>query len=371
MDRVTVEKLVQPFYDALLEPGPRLLAAALADFAIHFDAPRAILATSDAHNRPRIIWAGVDTCFQNLLERSFVKGSDPVLIAPRGELAGQPFTERMVMSSAAFQRTAFYQDWCRPQQIETLLGAEITRDHRGIALLGLGRDRPFGDTELSKYRKFMPDLRRVIAIRLRLMEADLQNARLRVLLDEVSTPILLTDQTGRLLHANQTAERLFRAGDVLLVRTGRLAATTEHETDALRLLIRKAGSGGGGANLYLTGAGRRFEVLVVPTPTHHDWSEGSDSCVAVFVMHSGDRSDRRPALLRGLYGLTPTEATVASLVSNGTGLSAAASALGIKISTARTHLHRIFDKTGTHRQSELARLIVSLPQQQAHGSRRR
>jgi DNA-binding CsgD family transcriptional regulator len=276
----------------------------------------------------------------------------------------------MVMSSAAFQRTAFYQDWCRPQQIETLLGAEIIRDHRGIALLGFGRARLFGDAELSRYRKLMPDLRRVIALQLRLMELDLQNARLRVLLDKVGTPILLADRAGRLLHANQNAERLFQVGDMLRVSGGRLAATTEHETDTLRSLVQRAGSGGGGANIYLmTRDGRRFEVLVVPTPTHHVWAEGSDSCVAVFVMHSGERFDPPPALLRGLYGLTPTEAKVAGLVSRGGGLSAAASALGIKMSTARTHLHRIFDKTGTRRQSELARLIVSLPQQQAYGRR--
>jgi DNA-binding CsgD family transcriptional regulator len=367
MNRVPVNKVVQSFYDAVLEPEPCFLAAALADFATHFDAPRAILATSNGYHRPSIVWAGVETDFQNLLIRSFVRGNDPVLIGPRGELAGQPFTERMVMSSATFERMAFYQDWCRPQQIETLLGAEIVRDHRGIALLGLGRARQFGDTELSRYRKVMPDLRRVMALRLRLMELDLQNARLRALLDKVSTPILLTDRTGHLRHANQMAERLFQAGDVLRVRNGRLAATTEHETDALRSLVNKAGSGGGGANLNLmTRDGKRFDVLVVPTPIHHVWAEGSDSCVAVFVMHSGHRSDPEPTLLRGLYGLTPTEATVASLVSRGEGLSAAASALGIKISTARTHLHRIFDKTGTHRQSELARLIVSLPQQQAY-----
>jgi DNA-binding CsgD family transcriptional regulator len=363
MNRVAVDEVVQPFYDAVLEPEPCFLAAALADFATLFDAPRAILAMSDTYHRPRIVWAGVDTCFQNLLTQSFIRGSDPVLIAPDGELAGQPFTERMAMSSAAFQRTAFYQDWCRPQQIETLLGAEIIRDRRGIALLGLGRSRLFGDTELSRYRALMPDLRRVIGLRLRLMELDLQQARLRALLDKVSTPILLTDRTGILLHANQTAESLFKAGDVLRVSAGRLAATTEHETDALRSLVDKAGSGGGGANIYLlTRDGMRFEVLVVPTPAHHVWAEGSDSCVAVFVIHSGYRSDHQPALLRGLYGLTPTEAMVASLVSRGDGLSAAASALGIKISTARTHLHRIFDKTGTRRQSELARLIASLPQ---------
>jgi DNA-binding CsgD family transcriptional regulator len=64
--------------------------------------------------------------------------------------------------------------------------------------------------------------------------------------------------------------------------------------------------------------------------------------------------------LRSLYGLTPTEVAVAGLVSRGEGVAAAAAALGMRTSTARTHLHRIFNKTGTSRQSQLAHLLTSL-----------
>jgi DNA-binding CsgD family transcriptional regulator len=36
-----------------------------------------------------------------------------------------------------------------------------------------------------------------------------------------------------------------------------------------------------------------------------------------------------------------------------------AQALGIRLSTVRTHLLHLFDKTRTHRQSELAALVAS------------
>ena len=81
---------------------------------------------------------------------------------------------------------------------------------------------------------------------------------------------------------------------------------------------------------------------------------------------NGDRLRRRPragrravsiSFGRALYGMTATEAAVAGLISKGTGVKAAARKLGIAPSTVRTHLHRVFEKTETRRQAELAHLV--------------
>jgi DNA-binding CsgD family transcriptional regulator len=64
--------------------------------------------------------------------------------------------------------------------------------------------------------------------------------------------------------------------------------------------------------------------------------------------------------LRRLHGLTAAEAAVAVLLARGEGLPAVGAALGIGHSTARTHLSRVFAKTGTSRQAELARLVEAL-----------
>jgi DNA-binding CsgD family transcriptional regulator len=358
--------VVDVLYEALLEPG--LWAAALKEFANQFNAPTAILATCAADlSGPHVAWAGVDTTFQNLYAKSFLSGGDPVTVGPRKnqkELIGQPYTDRMVLTAGAFQKTLFYQSWCRPQHIETLLGAEVISDRRGIVLLGLGRSELFGDAELSLYRKLMPDLRRVMSLRLGLMRLDLRHAQLRNLLDAVGTPIMLANRIGRVLHANRAAEDLFRAGDLLRVAGGKIAAVTEPETDALRGLLQRAGSDGGGASLRLISRdGVEADILIVPTPENHGWAEGSDDCVAVFVART-TALNLQPALLRALYDLTPTEASVAILVSSGEGVADAAVALRMQTSTARTHLHRVFDKTGTRRQSQLARLLASLPRQE-------
>ena len=53
------------------------------------------------------------------------------------------------------------------------------------------------------------------------------------------------------------------------------------------------------------------------------------------------------------------EATLAALLAQGSDLDEAATELGIRRNTARSHLQSIFMKTDVKRQSELVRMILS------------
>jgi DNA-binding CsgD family transcriptional regulator len=64
--------------------------------------------------------------------------------------------------------------------------------------------------------------------------------------------------------------------------------------------------------------------------------------------------------LEELFGLTPAEATVAVRILSGRGLQSVAGDLGVTLSTVRIHLQRVFEKTDTHRQAELVRLLLTL-----------
>jgi len=60
---------------------------------------------------------------------------------------------------------------------------------------------------------------------------------------------------------------------------------------------------------------------------------------------------------RQLFNLTESEARFASALASGLSLTQAAEAQGVRISTARTHLARIFQKTDTRQQSQLVSLL--------------
>lgn len=65
--------------------------------------------------------------------------------------------------------------------------------------------------------------------------------------------------------------------------------------------------------------------------------------------------------LRLLYKLTPGESRIATSLAQGHSLQDAADRLEISVTTVRTHLSRIYDKTGTSRQSELVALLLRGP----------
>jgi DNA-binding CsgD family transcriptional regulator len=61
-----------------------------------------------------------------------------------------------------------------------------------------------------------------------------------------------------------------------------------------------------------------------------------------------------------LYDLTPAEKRICELIADGETQSAIASTLGIARGTVKTHVLRIFNKTGCKRQVDLVKLINGL-----------
>jgi DNA-binding CsgD family transcriptional regulator len=66
------------------------------------------------------------------------------------------------------------------------------------------------------------------------------------------------------------------------------------------------------------------------------------------------------AVIRRIFGLTNAEADVALRVMRGEGLKPISTDLAVSRATVNTHLQHIFDKTDTHRQAELVRLLLTI-----------
>jgi DNA-binding CsgD family transcriptional regulator len=108
-------------------------------------------------------------------------------------------------------------------------------------------------------------------------------------------------------------------------------------------------------------------LLVAPLRSVTDWLVPRAGSAIVFVADPDALPTTSVEQLRRFYGLTPAEATVAVAVLQGKGVKAIADGLGISVPTARTHLHRVFEKTGTQRQAESFRsfLTAAFPSRRA------
>lgn len=97
-----------------------------------------------------------------------------------------------------------------------------------------------------------------------------------------------------------------------------------------------------------------YEMLLVSL---EDQSQDRTPTV-IFLCDPKQKQVADPEILKETYGLTRSEAVVASMLVDGHSLEEIAEELGVELSTARSHLKRVFTKTDTHRQSDLVRLLM-------------
>src|SRR5262249_27152619 len=84
-----------------------------------------------------------------------------------------------------------------------------------------------------------------------------------------------------------------------------------------------------------------------------------DAAAMVIIRDPAQPMEIPLAWIMDAYGLTPAEARVALAAASGATIPEAAHSLNISPNTVKTHLRRVFSKTSTSRQAELARLVAS------------
>jgi DNA-binding CsgD family transcriptional regulator len=85
-----------------------------------------------------------------------------------------------------------------------------------------------------------------------------------------------------------------------------------------------------------------------------------DAAVLLFVIDPANRRSIPLGQIMDAYGLTHAEARVALAASSGNTVLETAQSLSLSPNTIKTHLRRVFAKTATGRQAELAGLIASI-----------
>jgi DNA-binding CsgD family transcriptional regulator len=213
----------------------------------------------------------------------------------------------------------------------------------------------------------MPYLHRPLHVDRLLAEAHVQLAASAEALDRVAHGVLVLSAAGRLLFANRAGQAILTSCDGLTFEGNRLRSTRPQDTATLAAAIAEAvrstqGEGLGSAAVVTLGrpSGRRPLVVAVSPVAARPVLLDIDRPAAVVFVTDPDRAVLPDeALIRQALGLTPAEARLARLLAEGIDLDQAAARLRLTIHTARSRLKAIFHKTGTHRQVELVRLVLT------------
>ena len=183
-------------------------------------------------------------------------------------------------------------------------------------------------------------------------------------LDLVNVGLLVTSTAGNLLLANRSAEQILDERDGLELTPRGSIRTSLKSTPALNLLLEAAGrSSTSEASESIVAiqrpSGKRPLTLVIRSVQGVPSAlETPAPSVLVFILDPEFPVETAESELRQLYGLTSTEACLANLLMEGKTLDECCEALGIRRSTARTHLQHLFEKVGVQRQSELVSLLL-------------
>lgn len=160
--------------------------------------------------------------------------------------------------------------------------------------------------------------------------------------EAVPVSLAVLDRRGRLLCANAAA----RAEADFLNSLARNAAS----------MARRASETNAPVGTTQPRAGSVLWVVAAPLPK-------ADHETGMVLVTALDPTSSHPAstqLIAELCGLTPAEAQTARLILAGESPKLIARTLGVSLATVKTHLHRVFAKTGTSGQPDLARRLARI-----------
>jgi DNA-binding CsgD family transcriptional regulator len=238
-------------------------------------------------------------------------------------------------------------------------------DHfSGFGTSRLEHQGTFTENDLTLGKLLLAHLRRSVAISKVLDARAIEKARMAEALDALKCGVVLTNQSGAILHANRVAERMFRHGGSVQSARGILAAKLPAAAKELRAAIRLAaqdesalGKAGLAIPLSEDDAPPVFAHVLPLTGGELRTRLQPAAVAAIFIGTAQDEAEAAKAMAAA-FGLTPAETRLLESLLAGHTLAETATALGIAMTTAKTHLDNIFQKTGVNRQAELMRLAA-------------
>lgn len=273
-----------------------------------------------------------------------------------------------------FRASALFREVVEPMDIEHSLVSYFAQEADVMATFCAMRGRaqgPFGSGEKQKLGLVVPHLRRAFELYALLDEAKAKVGDIAAALDIVDAGIFLVDADMRVAHVNRAGEAMVKAGDIVL-RQGKLAFRDDRATRQVAGAVGQALAAARGETDLLhaehmevartdTEAGP-FRVSLHPLPRGEAQARlATRSQIAVVVRAPGRSGADVSRRLQTTYRLTPSEAALAAALAVGASLADFAEQRNVALSTARSQLKALYEKTGTNRQGELvARLRESL-----------
>jgi DNA-binding CsgD family transcriptional regulator/PAS domain-containing protein len=276
---------------------------------------------------------------------------------------GEPLVLSSVVSGAYAEST--YADLTQPEGISEAMQTVVLRQAGRLAVFGANRHEggsKLSDDERTIMRLLVPHIRRAVAISDLLDVRRVEVATLTATLDSFNAGILVVGDGSHILHANRAAREMMSkrqpiaaVNGALSVRDGQAGAEIANAIELARADEATIGASGIGVPLR----DEKSAIAHVLPLARGDLRTrlAPQAAAAVFITQPTDLPPQDIGSVAANYGLTPAETRILECVAGGATIGEAAEMLDISANTAKTHLARIFSKTGVTRQPDLIALV--------------
>jgi len=285
---------------------------------------------------------------------------------------GEVVLSHEIVPDREFRKTEFCSDFARHTDSFYSLGMTIAENQRYSAMFSLQRSWKAGSYEEADRRLFqqlVPHFQRVLELHDLIAEQHMAQQAMETSLNALPVGVMLVSRDCVIRFANRVAEALLRDEDGLSANRGSLTAGSARATRELEKIVAAAADTSRGEGMSpgrvmavrRHGHRRALSVLVTPVSPAQFEVRHHAGLAGVFVSDPERPASGVQHTLRGLYGLTPAEARLASVLMRGQDLPMASKELGIAYETGRNHLKSVLSKTGATHQGELLRILLTGP----------
>ena len=323
---------------------------------------------ADEENGDVIHAWGFDPCYVRAYLDEYCR-MDPAATTHFVAGIGNPVAQSTLVPEHEFLESRFYREWARPQNLIDCMQMTVDKSGTALALFAVSRHKRHGvaDKQASqRMRLLAPHLRRAVLVAKVMGTAKAQASALAETFDGLRAGMFLVDRKGRIVHANIAGHSMMAKGDVLSRIGARLFLNEARSNRHLSSILAAAGDGdaalgAAGVTLPLSArSGERYAAHVLPlTSGLRDRAAKTYSAVAALFVHGATTPSRSaPEAIIKIFRLTPTELNVLLAIVEVGGAPEVAELLGIAVSTVKTHLSRVYDKTGAKRHADLVKLVA-------------
>ena len=361
--------LIGDIYDAALDHS--LWNNTLAQIATFVGGPAASLFSKDASNKSgmSVYDTGIDPHYRQMYFETHIK-LDPLSTGHFFAEVEEPVATADLVSYEEFLQSRFYLEWAKPQGLVDFVAAVLDKSMTNAAMFGVFRHELEGVVDQHvrrQMRLIVPHIRRSVLIG-RLIDLKTAEANtLSGIFDNLATGMCLVDETSRIVHANAAAHALLAEGNPIRSVGGRLevidpATNTELRGIFLNASLGDLDIGTKGIAVPLPGAqGIRYVAHILPLNAGLRGKSANTyrAVAAIFIQRAGIEGLAPPEVIAKAFKLTPTELRILLAIVEVGGAPEVATALGIAESTVKTHLSRLYEKTGAKRQADLVKIFAS------------